>query len=169
MAIIDIVLLLCFIPGIISGISKGFVSQAIDVVSLVLGAWAAFRFAEPVSLWLGSFLSLSEAALKIIAFVLIICAVSLVFTLVGKIITRLLKAICLGWVNTLLGIVFGIVKTALILGFLIMIFESIVGNLEFISADTLAKLDGAVVYNAIADLSKDVFPVIKTFVTGLDA
>ena len=38
MAILDIVILLCFIPAIVSGISKGFVKQVIDFVAILLAA-----------------------------------------------------------------------------------------------------------------------------------
>ena len=36
MATLDIILLICFIPGIIRGISKGFLEQALSLAGIVL-------------------------------------------------------------------------------------------------------------------------------------
>ena len=71
MAILDIVLLLCFIPAIVTGISKGFVKQVIDFVAILLAAWAAFRFSTVLAGWLGTYVTLDETVLKVICFVLI--------------------------------------------------------------------------------------------------
>ena len=46
MSIIDIILLICFVPAIINGARKGFISQVISIVSLVLGIWLSARFAS---------------------------------------------------------------------------------------------------------------------------
>ena len=41
---LDIVILLLFIPGIVRGISKGFIEQVISLVGIVLSAYLAFKF-----------------------------------------------------------------------------------------------------------------------------
>ena len=61
MATLDIILLICFIPGIIRGISKGFLEQALSLVGIVLSVWAAFKFSALVCDWLKPYLSLSDA------------------------------------------------------------------------------------------------------------
>ena len=53
MPIMDIILLLCFIPAIISGLARGFVKQVADLVTLVLAAWAAYYFSRGVATYLG--------------------------------------------------------------------------------------------------------------------
>ena len=69
---LDIIILLCFVPALISGISKGFIEQAIALVSLVLGAWLAYRFSALVSSWLEPVLEVSETALNVISFAAIL-------------------------------------------------------------------------------------------------
>ena len=52
MAILDIILLLCFVPAIVSGISKGFIKEVVDLAAVLLAAWAAFHFATPLAGWM---------------------------------------------------------------------------------------------------------------------
>ena len=80
-------------------------------------------------------------------------------------ITKLLKAITLGWLNSLLGLVFGIIKVGLILGILIMIFESLNSQFDLLKN---GALDNAVVYNKIKDISQQIFPYFKSFISGLN-
>ncbi len=164
MAIIDIILLICFIPGIVSGLSKGFVREVIETIAILIGAWAAFHFSSSFSAWISESINMDPQLLQIISFILIVVIITLVLKLLGSLITKLLKAITLGWLNGLLGLVFGIVKVGLILGLVIMVFESL--NSQF---DLLKKgaLDDAVVYNTIKDITGQIFPYFKSFVGGL--
>lgn len=162
MAIIDIILLICFVPAIISGISNGFVKQLVKLLSLLLGIWASFKFASVVTAWLSKYIEGNETVLKIISYVLILVVVVLILNLLGNLLTRLLKAISLGWADKVLGLVFGIVQTAFILGLLILLVESLNDSLEFIKP---GSLDNATVYQSIKNLSEDVFPYLKDFFT----
>lgn len=166
MAIIDIVLLLCFIPAIVVGISKGLILQVLEIIALILGAWAGFAYDEPLSLWLSGFIKLDASVLNVIAFVLIMLIASITLGLVGKIITRILKSVALGGLNAILGVAFGILKTVLILGLLISLFDSVQSSLDFLKEDSLEKLDQAPVYNFIKNVSQSIFPVLKSLITN---
>ena len=58
MGTLDIILLICFIPAIVRGIQKGFVEQLVAIVSILLGAWLAFKFSTPLSTWAAGFITL---------------------------------------------------------------------------------------------------------------
>ena len=109
MATLDIILLICFIPGIIRGISKGFLEQALSLVGIVLSVWAAFKFSALVCGWLKPYLSLSETTLNVVAFALILIAVCIVVLLVAKLLTKVLEMSMLGWLDKILGLVFALV------------------------------------------------------------
>ena len=64
MATLDIILLICFIPGIIRGLSKGFLEQALALAGVVLSVWAAFRFSSLVCTWLKPYVNISETTLN---------------------------------------------------------------------------------------------------------
>ena len=71
MSIVDIILSICFVPALISGIRKGFISQVISIVSIIAGVWISYEFASALGIWLGQHIEAAENILKLIAFILI--------------------------------------------------------------------------------------------------
>ncbi len=161
MNIIDIIILVCCIPALFHGFSKGFVSQAISLIALVLGVWLSFKFSVPFGDWLKSFADLPGTVLHIIAFALILTIVMLVLTLIGKAIEKVVKLAMLGWLNKLLGIVFALLKAVLIIGLVIIIFDAIYNLVPFVSSDTLNE---SVLYNPIKSIANTVFPFLKELI-----
>lgn len=164
MAIIDIVLLICFVPAIVYGIRKGFVKQVVELVSIIVGVWAAFYFSSSLSVWLSQHIGIDKVILHLVSFILIVVLVIMLMGLLGSLLTRLLKIVFLGWINGLLGLVIGVFKVALVLGLLIMLFESVNATAHIVDP---SSLDNATIYHALKDLAGDIFPYIKSFVAGL--
>ncbi len=154
----DIIILICFLPAIISGIMKGFIEQAVALVSLILGAWLAFKFSTVVSGWLQPYFEVSETVLNVISFVVIMVAVVLVLFVLGKILTGVSKLVMLGWLDRLLGLVFALLKAGLIIGILIILFDTL--NVKFGFVDEKV-LNESVLYSPIRDISYMVFPYLK--------
>ena len=163
MAILDIVLLLCFIPAVVKGLSKGLINELISLVSILLGAWLAFKFSGVVSTWLSQYLQLDPKVVNVIAFAIIVILVILLLYFIGQLLTKVVKITTLGWLNRLLGMVFGILKVALVLGLVIMVFAGINAKWGIVKSSTL---DDAVIYNALKHFAETVFPYLKSFVTG---
>lgn len=99
MGILDIILLCCFIPAIVQGISKGFVSQVISILSLILGVWAAFKFSKLMSGWLTNFVQLDPKILNIVSFIAVAVLVILLLYFVGRLITKAFDAASITWRN----------------------------------------------------------------------
>ena len=158
MNILDIILLICFIPALIQGIRKGFIAQAISIISIVAGIWASARFADVVSAWVAQYITASEQVMKVVAFALILVVVFIVLGLVGRLLEGLFNLVLLGWVNKLLGVVFALLKTALIVGLVIMAFSSINDNFHFVQESVLNE---SVLYPPLKKLAFDVFPYVK--------
>ena len=121
MGITDIILLACYIPGIIRGILKGFVEQAVAFFSILLGVWLACRFSARASAWLSTYIPWKPELLRAATFVIIVILTILVFFLIGRLLTKVIKISTLGWLNRLLGILLGIVVTTLILGVVVVV------------------------------------------------
>ena len=160
MATLDIILLICFIPGIIRGISKGFLEQALSLVGIVLSVWAAFKFSALVCGWLKPYLSLSETTLNVVAFALILIAVSIVVLLVAKLLTKVLEMSMLGWLDKILGLVFALVVNGLLLGVFVILFDTLNLKFGFVKPEVL---DGSIVYTTLRDFCYLVFPYLKAF------
>lgn len=163
MAILDIVLLLCFVPAIVKGLSKGLVNELISLASVIVGAWLAFKFSSTLAAWLSGYLQLDPKAVNVIAFAVIVILVILLLNLIGQLLTKVIQITMLGWLNRLLGMVFAILKTALILGLVIMVFAGINAKFGIVKPEVL---DGTVVYNAIKNFAEAIFPYLKSLVTS---
>ena len=163
MAILDIILLLCFIPAIVTGISKGFVKQIVDFVAILAAAWAAFRFSKVMGEWLSQYVTLDVSILNVVSFVLVAVIVAILLHLIGALLTKTLQTLSLGFLNRLAGMLFGILKVGLILGLLILLFETLNSSLGIVKPEATAN---AVVYNALKNAANAIFPILKSFVTG---
>lgn len=162
MNILDIIILICLVPAVVQGIRKGFISQAISIVSLVLGVWASARFANMVGDWLAQYITASEQVLRVVAFAVILVLVFLVLGLVGKLLEGVLKLIMLGWLNKLLGVVFSLIKCFLILGLVVLAFNSLNATFGFVKPAVMAD---SVLYPVVKDLADAVFPYLKSLLT----
>ena len=148
-------------PALIHGFSKGFVSQAVSLVSLILGVWLSFKFSVPFGDWLKSFADLPGTVLHVIAFALILVIVMLLMGLIGKLLEKAVKVVMLGWLNKLLGVVFALFKAVLVIGLVIILFDAIYNLIPFVSSDTLSE---SILYQPIKDIANIVFPYLKELI-----
>ena len=159
MSTLDIIILICFVPAIVTGIQRGFIAQVVSLASVIAGIWLAFHFSEMACEWLRQYFpNVSETVLNIAGFVLILVVVALLLHLVGKLIMGLFKAVDLGWLNWILGLVFALLKGALIIGLALILFDTL--NLKF-SLVKPETLDQSVLYAPIRDAAYKVFPYLK--------
>ena len=154
----DIIILICFLPAVISGIMKGFIQQVVALVSLLLGAWLAFKFSNVVGEWLQPYFEVPEKVMHVISFAVIMVAVVLVLFVIGKVLTGVTRLVMLGWLDRLLGLVFALLIAGLLIGIGIVLFDTL--NAKFELVDN-AILDESVLYSPIKDIAYTVFPYLK--------
>ena len=114
---LDIIILVIIAASAVWGIFKGFVRQIVSIAALLLGIWCAFKFTAYLSAQAKELLSLSIAqnTLHIIMFVVIFIIVMILAHFIGKGIEGIIKLSLLGWLNRLLGFLFGALKATIIL------------------------------------------------------
>lgn len=161
MNIIDIIILLCCVPAIFCGLSKGFIAQVAALVALVLGAWMSFHFSNVVVEWLKPVMDVSPAVLQAIAFTIILIGVFFALTLAGKMLEGIVKIVMLGWLNKLLGVVFALLKVVLVIGLFILLFDSVTTALEIDCSKTISE---SLFYTPIKDFADVFFPYMKELI-----
>ena len=161
MQTIDIILAICFVPAIIRGISKGFLEQAAALIALFLSVWMAFRFSSVAAEWLRPRIELQETLLNVIAFILVLAVVSVATVLLGKLLSKLVKVVMLGWLDKLLGILFALLCTAVILGVLIVSFDALNTRFQMVSPE---RLDSTVLYSSLRSAAWFLFPYLKELI-----
>jgi membrane protein required for colicin V production len=155
MNLLDIIILICLILALIHGIIKGFISQAISLISIIVGVWAASHFSDLVYQWLAAHITGSEQTLKIAAFAIIFVIVIVALTLIGKLLEKVIELIMLGWLNRLLGGVFAVAKWLLIMGVITIGFNYLNETFNLVTSETLAQSQ---LYQMLNDIAGFIFP-----------
>ena len=162
---IDIIIAAMLLIGLISGLRDGLVKQVAGLAGLIGGLLLGRAFHMPVGDLLTDTFGMSVQTAHVTAFILILIVIPLLFSLVGWLVSKLLKAICLGWANRLLGGIVGILKFALLAGVIITGIEFFDKQDTFISEQ---KKTDSVLYYPIHEATGLLFDGLKEELKGLD-
>jgi membrane protein required for colicin V production len=116
----DISIGVILLIGIISGIARGFVRGLFGLAGLILGVMIAAGNYE----WAGRTVLafVSDARLRtVLAFVLILLVVLVLFSLLGKLLSKAVHLAELGWMDRLAGAVLGLLTASILSGMLLML------------------------------------------------
>ena len=104
----------------IAAFLRGFVRVAASLAAWVIGCFAALRFSTALG---GLLPDIGESPLTryIVAFVLIVVGVLIVGVLVGLVLSRLLRAAGLGFLDRFLGAILGLARGLVIVVFLVLL------------------------------------------------
>lgn len=97
----------------VRGYFVGFSGQAMSLVGWFGGIFLALRFFTPLGAFMSKFISAPQQVSSALAFAAIMITAVLGASILGYFIKEFFVAIKLGFVNKILGSLFGIVKTAL--------------------------------------------------------
>jgi len=104
----------------IAAFLRGFVRVAASLAAWVIGFLAALRLSEPVGALLPDF-GETASTRYVVAFILIMLGVLIVGGLAGFVLSRLLRAAGLGFLDRLLGAILGLARGLLIVVFLVLL------------------------------------------------
>ncbi|MEI6575427.1 MAG: CvpA family protein [Bacteroidota bacterium] len=141
------------------GFRRGFIREMITLICFILGIWAGFHFAKLASGFLKSTFDIQATYLPIFSFLFIFIVVMIGGYFVGKVLEKSVEMMLLGWLNKLLGIVFGVLKQALILSFVLMIVNNIATSGDVLSKEQQQK---SFFYKSIKCIGPLVLPEIKS-------
>ena len=158
MNLLDIILLILLIPGTIRGISRGFLEQAVTLAGIVLAGYMAYHFSEPVCNWLAQYITVSDTVLHVIGFAVMMLGVLIIVMFFAKLLTRVADMASLGWFNRVLGFVFSLAVSAVILSLIIILFDTVNTKFELVKTPILTD---SVLYGHLKDLGYFVFPYLK--------
>ncbi len=165
MAVLDIILLLLFIPSIVRGVSKGFIEQLAALVSIFLSAYLAYLFAGSVSEWLSRYITLSSPSLLyVISFAVVVVLCVLLIRLLARILSKALDSLSLGWIDRLLGFVLAVFNTALVIGLIFVLFNDLNTHYFNLPTDWMEK---SFMYGWISKMTDFIFPFLKNIFAGI--
>lgn len=120
MSILDIILIVLLALSAFSGLRKGLIRSLGSIIALFLGAYITSNFYLEFYTWASQWLSLNEAAGKILAFIVLFIiaskGIAIIFYLIEKAYNLLVIIPGSKYINNILGGVFGLLEGALFLG-----------------------------------------------------
>lgn len=155
MIIVDIILVAVFIIAGFAGYKKGFVGEFASLAGLLLGIWGAIKFSDYTANLLKEHLNLTTEYLPLIAFAITFVVIVIAVHFLGKIVEGIFEMAFLGFANSILGVVFGVLKTAFILSVVLVILEKADIKMNFLPNDIGEK---SLFYKPIQRLAPSIFP-----------
>lgn len=140
------------------GITKGFLIMAASLAALVLGVWGAIRFSHLTAALLINNLSMQTQYIALISFALTFVIIVVLVHLLSRALDKLIKAVALGPVNRLAGLLFGILKTAFLISIFLVILNGINSRIPFIPED---HKENSLLYQPLSKLAPAIFPFLN--------
>jgi len=153
MHFIDIILVLPLLWGIYKGITKGLIIMVTTLVALIGGVYAGIHFSHYLSGLFESFMN--PKYLELVCFALMFIGVVLGVFWLGKIVDKGVKKLSLGWLNTIGGAVFGILKYGLILSILLSFINRIDSGQNFVTPEIRQR---SLLYTPVSRLGEVIYP-----------
>lgn len=158
MNVLDIVVAVILLFVAVRGFMKGFFSEIASLIAIVAGVFCAIHYSYYVEYFFNdSFLKWSDQTNKIVAFAITFLVVVIFIIVVGKVLTKLADITSLGFLNKILGSVFAVLKSAIILSVIFLFFDKFNKTIPFVSEKTLEE---SVLYNTVRVIVPTLFPKI---------
>ena len=153
---LDIIIIVVLAGGLASGFKNGFVGEVASLAGLVLGIWGAVKF----SWWTADLLEgfgLHFSLMPLISFIVTFLIITIIMQVIGGIVSNLLKAIALNWVNRIAGIAAGMFKAAVFLSVVLLVLDA-VGDRHRIIPETARK--ESKFYEPVSELVPSLLPFL---------
>jgi len=102
---------------------RGFISEVIAIVVVILGVICARFGASSFSAWLLTQFAWPKGVCDVVAYTLLFLGVAIVLSFLAKMLSKFMRAIHLGWANRLLGGAFGILKFGIIVLLVVFVMD----------------------------------------------
>ena len=139
MSYLDLFFGLAIAWGAYSGFSKGLIKELASILGVIIGVFLAKNYYPYLDIKLKPIFESEAGFISILSAILIFLLTIMVFKIIAKFLTKFLKIFALGLLNRIIGSVFGIFKTVMLLCILVFIFSNINNVTGIIKAEKLSQ------------------------------
>ncbi|MEW5677417.1 CvpA family protein [Flavobacterium enshiense] len=164
MNFIDIIITVLLVFGLIKGLRNGLFVELASLIAFFIGIYAAIKFSYVIKAMLENAVSWSPKTVQVTAFVLTLLVVVIAIHLLAKIFTGIADFAFLGWVNSIGGGVFAVLKTILLLGIVLSLFQKVNRNNMIIAKDTQEQ---SLLFHPVLKTSEMLLPVVTDWFADL--
>ncbi|HEX9976474.1 MAG TPA: CvpA family protein [Dehalococcoidales bacterium] len=133
---LDAILIIFGIIALLSGLRTGLIKSIIPLAGLIIGLFLALRYYEPFG-ELMSFLPQPTVA-KWVAFAIILITVLLISGGLAKLVSWAFSSLMLGWLDHLLGAIWGLLFGTVVYAALLAIWVELFGETAIITGSPIA-------------------------------
>ncbi|WP_194851664.1 CvpA family protein [Nonlabens antarcticus] len=162
---LDIALLLLLLLGFWKGFLNGFFVELTSLIALVAAIYGTIHFSNYAADWLLTNTEWEDSTITIVSFIITFGIIILMVTYVGKLVTKLVKTIQLGFLNKIAGGAFGLVKLAFIGSVILMFINSAAGEVDVVKTETK---DNSILYPLVEPVAPYLLPKIMEEADNLD-
>lgn len=161
MSLLDIVFAVLIGYSVFKGLKNGLFVEFASVISFFIGIYVAVKFSYLIGNVIGDGTSKS---VKVIAFILTFILIVVAIHLLAKVFSGIASTLFLGWLNKLGGAFFAVLKTVLMLGVVLSLFQKVNIDNTLISKETQ---ENSIFFNPILETSEFMLPVLTDWFKDL--
>jgi membrane protein required for colicin V production len=154
---LDAIIVVVLILSLVSGFINGLVKEVASLAALIIGIWGAIKFSSFTAAKLYDYFDMTGHWVGVIAFLVTFGLIVVIIHFVGIMADKIVNAASLGFINRLLGIVFGLLKAVLIMSVVFVVFNAIDVRRPFLPKKIIEE---SRFYNPISDIAPAIFPII---------
>ncbi len=157
MGVIDIVLGALILFGLVRGFMKGLFIEVASLFALIAGVFGAIHFSNFAGAFLESRVDWGEKTISVTAFAITFVIIVVAIAISGRALTKLADFASLGFLNKLLGGIFGGLKIGMILSVILIVFDKMNKTIPFANQE---DLEASTFYNPVKGLAPLILPNI---------
>lgn len=130
---LDIIIGLILILSAFRGLKKGLIAELTSLAAIIFGILGAINFSHISDDFLMKHFNLESGNLNIVSFITTFIVIVILVHIVGNSVSKLVQAVMLGWFNKAAGLVFGVLRSALVIGVILLLFDTIDKDMHILS------------------------------------
>jgi len=154
---IDATIVIILILSMVMGFINGLVKEVASLAALILGIWGAIKFSGFTAAKLYDYFDMNGQYVGVIAFIITFGIIVVIIHFIGILADKIINAVSLGFINRLLGIAFGVLKSILIMSVFFVVLNAIDAKRPFLPKE---RIEESMFYNPISDIAPLIFPII---------
>ena len=152
---IDMFILVLLVYAAFKGFTKGFIMQLTLLIALGVGIFGALKLSGITARFLEDRLAIRPESLYLVSVGITFLLVFIGINLVGRLIEKTVKSVDLSFLNRMLGVLFSLCKTVIILGALLTFADRIDRQVRFLPENTR---EHSIFYKPFTKVIRVLFP-----------
>lgn len=155
---LDLILAVPLIWAVYIGFTKGFIFSIASLLALFLGIFGAIHFSDITAVFIESWFHPEPRYLNLISFAITFIIIVIGIHLLAYFIDKVVKAVALGIINRLAGVLFNLIKMA----FIVSVVLSLVNYLNRFSGFIPEEdIEESILYKPVSSFAPAVFPYLR--------